>query len=53
MNISVMVPGMLTTLQDGGRKGYQASGFSVSGKRLFCIRLYGQGIHADCQYARQ
>lgn len=31
MNISVMAPGMLTTLQDGGRKGYQASGFSVSG----------------------
>lgn len=31
MNISVMTAGMLTTLQDGGRKGYQASGFSVSG----------------------
>ena len=31
MNISVMTAGMLTTLQDGGRRGYQASGFSVSG----------------------
>ena len=31
MIISVMAPGMLTTLQDGGRKGHQASGFSVSG----------------------
>lgn len=31
MRMTVISPGLLTTVQDGGRKGYQASGFSVSG----------------------
>lgn len=31
MNITVLQGGMLTTLQDNGRWGYQGSGFSVSG----------------------
>lgn len=31
MNITVIRPGMMTTLQDEGRRGYQASGFPVSG----------------------
>lgn len=31
MKMTVISPGLLTTVQDGGRKGYQASGFSVSG----------------------
>lgn len=31
MKLTVVTPGLLTTLQDEGRYGYQASGFSVSG----------------------
>lgn len=31
MEITVIVPGLLTTVQDEGRFGHQASGFSVSG----------------------
>ncbi|MDD6810527.1 MAG: biotin-dependent carboxyltransferase family protein [Lachnospiraceae bacterium] len=31
MKVSVISPGLLTTIQDAGRQGYQAGGFSVSG----------------------
>lgn len=31
MKMTVISPGLLTTIQDAGRKGYQASGFAVSG----------------------
>lgn len=31
MSIKVITPGMLSTIQDGGRKGYSALGFSASG----------------------
>lgn len=31
MSIKIITPGLLTTVQDCGRFGYQASGFSVSG----------------------
>lgn len=31
MKMTVISPGLLTTVQDAGRKGYQASGFAVSG----------------------
>lgn len=31
MKMRVILPGLLTTVQDGGRWGYQASGFAVSG----------------------
>lgn len=31
MGIKILTPGMFTTVQDGGRKGYQSSGFSPAG----------------------
>ena len=31
MNLTVVKPGMLTTVQDLGRRGYQGSGVPVSG----------------------
>ena len=34
MGIRVLKGGMMTTVQDLGRTGYQSQGFSVSGVRL-------------------
>lgn len=31
MGIRILHPGLMTTIQDGGRSGYQSQGFSVSG----------------------
>ena len=31
MSIKIITPGLMTSVQDCGRYGYQASGFSVSG----------------------
>ena len=37
MGIRVLKGGMMTTVQDLGRTGYQSQGFSVSGVRMFVL----------------
>lgn len=38
MSIKVITPGMLSTIQDGGRKGFAAMGFNASG--VMDVRSY-------------
>lgn len=50
MSIRVIKPGALTTVQDGGRTGYQAKGFNVSGvmdRRAYRLGNFLVGNYTD------
>lgn len=44
MKLTVLKPGLMTTLQDEGRNGYQACGFSVSGCMDKCAMKEANGL---------
>ena len=50
MSIRVVKPGVLTTVQDGGRTGLQAKGFNVSGvmdRRAYRLGNFLVGNYTD------
>ena len=47
MSIKIITPGLMTSVQDCGRYGYQASGFSVSGATKHDIELFKANVTGD------